>query len=298
MNIPVSSFARVLLILLLGLASASARERNAVVIQADFGGAVMPGVVFAVDKDIPIFTVQPLIELYNIDAAARSLIYTAPVWPKGTVFVSVVDPGVGTKRKSVVLQTKNGQYFVSPDNGTLSLVAAEFGIEAVREIDEKVNRRPGTEWSHTFHGRDVYAYTAGRLAAGVITYEQVGPLLEPKVVTLDYPKPVIEHGTATGMIDISRGHLGNTACLIDRHTFEKLGIKEGEQVVVTIRQSGKVVWEETVPYAHTFGDVPVGKNLMFINSSGYVSMAVNQGNFASKYNIDSGRDWTLSVRKK
>lgn len=287
----------VLLCLALGL-TASARERNAVVIQADFGGAVMPGVVFAVDKDIPIFNVQPLIELYNIDAAARNLVYTAPVWPKGTVFVSVVDPGVGTRRKSVVLLTKNGQYFVSPDNGTLALVAAEFGIEAVREIDEKVNRRAGTEWSHTFHGRDVYAYTAGRLAAGVISYEQVGPLLAPRVVTLDYPRPVIEHGTATGMIDISRGHLGNTACLIDRHTFEKLGIKAGEPVVVTIRHAGNVVWEETVPYVHTFGDVPVGKNLMFINSSGYVSMAVNQGNFAGKYNIDSGRDWTLSVRKK
>ena len=292
---------RLAIIVLLVLAaslSAPAKERNAVVIQADFGGAVMPGVVFSVDKDIPIFTVQPLIELYNIDAAARNLIYTAPVWPAGTVFVSVVDPGVGTKRKSVVLKTKNGQYFVSPDNGTLSLVAAEFGIEAVREIDEKLNRRPGTEWSHTFHGRDVYSYTAGRLAAGVITYEQVGPLLESKVVTLDYPKPVIENGTATGMIDISRGHLGNTACLIDRHTFEKLGIKEGELVVVTIRKAGKTVWEEAVPYAHTFGDVPVGKNLMFINSSGNVSLAVNQGNFANTYNIDSGRDWTLSVRRK
>lgn len=278
--------------------TAGATERNAVVIQADFGGAVMPGVVFSVSKDIPIFTIEPLIELYNIDAAARSLSYTAPVWPAGTVFVSVVDPGVGTKRKSVVLQTKNGQYFVSPDNGTLSLVAEAFGIAAVREIDEKVNRRPGTEWSHTFHGRDVYSYTAARLAAGVITYEQVGPLLEAKVVTLNYPKPVIEHGTATGMIDQSRGHLGNTTCLIDRHTFEQLGVKEGEPVTVTIRKAGKVVWEETVPYAHTFGDVPVGRNLMFINSSGYVSLAVNQGNFADTYGIDSGREWTLAIRKK
>ena len=275
-----------------------AKERNAVVIQADFGGAVMPGVVFAVDKEIPIFTVQPLIELYNIDAAARNLIYTAPVWPAGTVFVSVVDPGVGTKRKSVVLKTKNGQFFVTPDNGTLSYVAKEFGIEAVREIDEKVNRRPGTEWSHTFHGRDVYAYTAGRLAAGVITYEQVGPLLEPKVVVLEWPNPVVKDGTATGMIDQSRGHLGNTTCLIDRRTFDQLGVKEGERVVVTIRQGAKVVWEDTVPYARTFGDVPVGKNLLFINSSGFVSMAVNQGNFANTYNIDSGREWTLAVRKK
>lgn len=287
------------ILLAIGLAiGGGAKERNAVVIQADFGGAVMPGVVFSVDRDIPIFTIQPLIELYNIDAAARNLAYTAPVWPAGTVFVSVVDPGVGTQRRSVVLKTGNGQYFVSPDNGTLGIVAREFGIEAVREIDEKVNRRPGTEWSHTFHGRDVYSYTAGRLAAGVITYDQVGPLLDPKVVVLEYPKPVIEHGTATGVIDQSRGHLGNTTCLIDRHTFEKLGIREGELVVVTIRHAGKVVWEETVPYAHTFGDVPVGKNLMFINSSGYVSMAVNQGNFANTYGIDSGRDWTLAIRKK
>ena len=283
---------------LLSSVGLTAKERNAVVIQADFGGAVMPGVVFAVDKTIPIFNVQPLIELYNIDAAARNLVYTAPVWPAGTVFISVVDPGVGTKRKSVVVKTKNGQFFVGPDNGSFGYVAKEFGVEAVREIDEKINRRPGTEWSHTFHGRDVYAYVAGRLAGGVITYEQVGPLLGTKVVELDLPKPVLKDGTVTGMIDSSRGHLGNTTCLIDRRTFDQLGIKEGELAVVTIRQGQKVVWEETVPYARTFGDVPVGKNLMFINSSGFVAMAVNQGNFANTYNIDSGRDWTLAVRKK
>lgn len=288
----------VALLAVLSCAGLAAKERNAVVIQADFGGAVMPGVVFAVDKEIPIFTVQPLIELYNIDAAARNLIYTAPVWPAGTVFVSVVDPGVGTQRKSVVLKTKNGQFFVTPDNGTLSYVAKELGIEAVREIDEKINRRPGTEWSHTFHGRDVYAYTAGRLAAGVITFEQVGPLLAAKVVVLEMPKPVVKDGVATGMIDSSRGHLGNTTCLIDRHTFEQLGVKEGERVVVKIRKGDKVVWEEAVPYVRTFGDVPVGKNLLFINSSGFVAMAVNQGNFANAFSIDSGREWTLSVRKK
>ena len=288
----------VALLAVLSCAGLAAKERNAVVIQADFGGAVMPGVVFAVDKEIPIFTVQPLIELYNIDAAARNLIYTAPVWPAGTVFVSVVDPGVGTQRKSVVLKTTNGQFFVTPDNGTLSYVAKELGIEAVREIDEEINRRPGTEWSHTFHGRDVYAYTAGRLAAGVITFEQVGPLLAAKVVVLEMPKPVVKDGVATGMIDSSRGHLGNTTCLIDRHTFEQLGVKEAERVVVKIRKGDKVVWEEAVPYVRTFGDVPVGKNLLFINSSGFVAMAVNQGNFANAFSIDSGREWTLSVRKK
>ncbi len=286
------------LAVVLSSAALPAKERNAVVIQADFGGAVMPGVVFAVDKDIPIFTVQPLIELYNIDAAARNLIYTAPVWPAGTVFISVVDPGVGTQRKSVVLKTKNGQFFVSPDNGTLGAVV-HFLVDLAHRLDaELLRHRAGTEWSHTFHGRDVYAYTAGRLAAGVITYEQVGRLLEPKVVVLELPKPVLKEGVATGMIDQSRGHLGNTTCVIDRHTFEQLGVNPGGLVVVTIRKSGKVVWEETVPYARTFGEVPVGKNLLFINSSGFVSMAVNQGNFANAYSIDAGREWTLAVRKK
>ncbi len=286
------------LLLVSTFASFAATERNAVVIQADFGGAVMPGVVYSVNRDIPIFTIQPLIELYNIDAASRNLVYTAPVWPAGTVFISVVDPGVGTQRKSVVLKTKSGHYFVGPDKGTLTHVAKELGIEAVREIDEKINRRPGTEWSHTFHGRDVYAYTAGRLAGNVITFEQVGPLLPPKVVMLEYPKPVLKDGTVTGMIDSSRGLLGNTTCLIDRHTFERLGVKEGQSVVVTIRKGDKVVWEDTVPYVRTFGDVPVGKNLLFINSSGFVAMAVNQGNFANTYQIDSGRDWSLAVRRK
>jgi S-adenosylmethionine hydrolase len=287
-----------LLCLTLVPAIGSAKERNAVVIQADFGGAVMPGVVFSVSKDTPVFTIQPLVELYNIDEASYNLMDTAPYWPAGTVFVSVVDPGVGTKRKSVVLQTKSGHYFVSPDNGTLSAVAEQLGIEAVREIDEQVNRRPGTAWSHTFHGRDVYAYTAGRLAAGVITFEQVGPLLAPKVVTLDYPKPVFQDGTVTGTIYVSRGLLGNTAAIIDLAAFHQLAAQEGDQLVATIRHGGKTVWEETVPYVRTFGDVPVGRLLLFINDAGYVSLAINQGNFANTYNIDSGRDWTLSLRKK
>ena len=283
---------------LLLLAAGRLAARNAVVIQADFGGAVMPGVCYSVSRELDIFTVQPLIPLYDIDAAARNLIYTAPVWPAGTVFVSVVDPGVGTKRKSVVLKTRNGQYFVSPDNGTLSLVAEQLGIEAVREIDEKVNRRPGTEWSHTFHGRDVYSYTAARLAAGVITFEQVGPLLKPKVVKLEYPPATVEHGVATGMIYTSKGLLGNTASLIDRQTFLKLGLKEGDEVAVTIRHAGQVAFEKTIPYVRTFGEVPIGQLLLFINSSGYVALAINQGNFAETYNIDSGKDWLLSVRKQ
>ena len=115
---------------------------NALLIQADFAGLVMTGVAHSVSKDLVVYNVRPLIPLYDIRAASASMAYNAQTWPAGTVFVSVVDPGVGTDRKSVVLQTQNDLYFVSPDNGSLSGPATAYGIEAVREIDESVNRFP------------------------------------------------------------------------------------------------------------------------------------------------------------
>ncbi|GAA9319236.1 hypothetical protein BTM396_08420 [Helicobacter pylori] len=145
----------------IGLSSVCAS--NALILQTDFSlkdGAVsaMKGVAFSVDSNLKIFDLTHEIPPYNIWEGAYRLYQTASYWPKGSVFVSVVDPGVGTKRKSVVLKTKNGQYFVSPDNGTLTLVAQTLGIDSVREIDEKANRLKGSEKSYTFHGRDVYAY--------------------------------------------------------------------------------------------------------------------------------------------
>jgi len=282
--------------LLSSLSCLTAKERTAVVIQADFGGAVMPGVVYSVSKELDVFNINPLIPLYNIDAASRSFAYTAPYWPSGTVFVSVVDPGVGTPRKSVVMKTKSGHYFVTPDNGTLTDVAELLGVEANREIDESVNRMKGSELSHTFHGRDVYSYTAGRLAAGVITYEEVGPLLEPKVVKLERPDATIKNGAVVGYITSGQGRLGNVAANIRNTFFDKLGIKEGERVSVTMKQNGKKKWEGKMPYVRTFGEVPLGEPLLFVNSSYYMSVALNQGQFGHVHTIGSGTLWTMEIR--
>lgn len=133
------------LFLLTCLGSSSAYADNALILQTDFSlkdGAVsaMKGVAFGVDHNLKIFDLTHEIPPYNIWEGAYRLYQTASYWPQGSVFVSVVDPGVGTDRKSVVLKTKNGQYFVSPDNGTLTLVAQTLGIDSVREIDEKANR--------------------------------------------------------------------------------------------------------------------------------------------------------------
>src|SRR5688500_8195442 len=171
------------------VAAGSATKQSVLVLQSDFGvldGAVasMKGVAVGVSPDIHIYDLTHQIEPYNIWQGALRLAQTAEYWPAGTVFVSVVDPGVGTERKSIVLRTRSGHYFVTPDNGTLTLIAQSLGIESVREINEELNRRKNSKASYTFHGRDVYAYTGARLAAGIISFEEVGQELPASVVSI------------------------------------------------------------------------------------------------------------------
>ncbi len=169
-----------------------------------------------VSPDLKLFDVTHEIPAYNIWEASYRLVQTAPYWPSGTVFVSVCDPGVGTQRKSVVLLTKTGHYFVTPDNGTLTLVAEQMGIQEVREIDEVKNRRKNSNESYTFHGRDVYAFTAARLASKTITYDQVGPKLPNQIVSIPYTKPSFEKGKVKGTIPILDIQYGNVWTDIDK----------------------------------------------------------------------------------
>ena len=274
----------------------------ALVFQSDFGVkdaavASMKGVAFGISPDLHIFDLTHEIPAYNIWEAAQRLMQTAPYWPAGTVFVSVVDPGVGTDRKSVVLKTTSGHFFVTPDNGTLTLVAEEMGIAEVREIDEAVNRLKNSEKSYTFHGRDVYAYTGARLAAGVISYEEVGGKLPPEVVSIAYQKPVYADGVLHGNIPILDIQYGNIWTNIDRNTFEAFELQFGEVAAVKILQNDALIWEGSVPYHASFGNVPVGDVLLYLNSLNNVSLAINQGNFAATHGIASGADWNIEITK-
>jgi S-adenosylmethionine hydrolase len=275
-------------------------QNKIVVFQSDFGvkdGAVsaMKGVAMGVSPDLKLFDLTHEIPAYNIWEAAYRLEQTIAYWPAGTVFVSVVDPGVGTDRKSVVLKTNTGQFIVTPDNGTLTLIAESAGIAEIREIDEVINRRKGSEKSYTFHGRDVYAYTAARLAAGAITFEQIGKTLPKEVVKIPYQKAIMENGKIKGTIAILDVQYGNIWTNIDSDIFKQLDPKFGDTLQVIIFHNKMKVYSGKMPYTETFGAVAKGKPLLYLNSLLQVSFALNQGSFSKVHKIESGNEWTVAI---
>lgn len=291
-----------LLIITCFICMSLAAQNGIVVMQTDFGvkdGAVsaMKGVAMQVDKKLQVFDLTHEIPAYNIWEAAFRLDQAAGYWPKGTVFVTVVDPGVGSERKSIVLQTRNGYFFVSPDNGSLTLIAEHMGVKAVREIDEKINRLPGSEKSYTFHGRDIFAYTAARLASGKISFEQVGKLLPAKVEVIKYQKPTIENGIIKGTITVLDVQYGNVWSNIDESLIKKAGIKINDTVNVKIYNKDSLVCSGSMPYVNTFTGVAEGNNLCYLNSMLQFSVAVNMGNFAVQYKVGSGPEWRMEISK-
>ncbi len=288
---------------LLGLVfgCALAQARAPLVLLTDFGtqdGAVaaMKGVAYSVSQDLLISDLSH--ENPSIFAGAYRLYQTEQFWPDGTVFVAVVDPGVGTKRLSVVLKTRTGHYFVGPDNGLLSLVAERDGIAGLRRIDEAVNRRPGSNESHTFHGRDVFAYTGARLAAGVIGFEEVGPELPPQsLISIPYRRPQRTATQVSGIIPVLDIQFGNVWTNIPKNLFDELRVALGTPLHVRIYHHGQLVDEVVAPYQRTFGDVPVGKPLVYVNSLLNLAVAINQGSYAADRKIDSGPDWSIEIGK-
>ena len=296
---------RYLLILSLLLLAVACRQKDqskaAVVIQTDFGvkdGAVaaMKGVAYSVSADISVYDLTHEIPAYNIWEAAYRLNQVISFWPANTVFVSVVDPGVGTARKSVVIRTKKGHYIVTPDNGTITLVAGSQGIDEVRQIDEDLNRREGSDSSYTFHGRDVYMYTAAKLAAGIIPFEQVGPLLKDSLQVIPYQQAQKENDFLKGNIQVLDPQYGNVWTNIPDSMVKSAGIKSGDSLEVRIAFNDSAVYAGKIPFAKTFGDVAEGKPLAYINSLMNFSVAVNMGNFAQEFRVSSGPGWTLAIK--
>lgn len=277
--------------------------RAFIVTQTDFTKGIstctMDGVCMMVDPELRVFDSTHDIPAFDTYTASASLDFVVDYWPAGTVFVSVVDPGVGTSRRGCVARLTNGSYAVTPDNGTLTHMLLHPGVEAVREIDESVNRLPGSEGVNIFHGRDVFAYTAARLAAGVITFEEVGPAYPvEEIVRHPMPQPAVEaDGTVTGMIASADTHFGLVCSNIPMDLFVRQGFVYGDMLKVVITGGGRSIYLEDVPYVPSFGAVAVGKPLLMNSEVRTIQIAINQENITARYGIGCGPDWRIALRR-
>ena len=273
------------------------------VFQTDFtykDGAVasMYGVARSISRDIEIVTATHEIPQYDIWSASYRLMQYVPFWPKGTVFVAVTDPGVGTARRACVAYTEDGHYIVTPDNGSLTHIARQTGIKYVREIDETINRLPSTRGTSVFHGRDLFGYCAARLAAGVITYEEVGPEYDVKdIVTLEIEEPSFKDGTARGIIEIDDPNFGNAWSNIPVQMLFDNGIGYGDDVTVLLKHDDKVLLNQKVRFDRTFGDVKKGDVILYNNEMMNASLAVCQGSFIETYGCRFGSEYTIRISK-
>jgi len=275
------------------------------VFQTDFTykeGAVcaMYGVVKSVDRELEIIDGTHEIPQFDIWSASYRLYQSMRFWPAGTVFVSVVDPGVGTPRRACVAKTADGYYVVSPDNGSLTHLKHFVGITAVREIDQTINRLKGknTEEVNIFHGRDLFSYCAARLASGIITYEQVGPNYPmEEIITLPILEPKLDQGKVSGIFEINDPNFGNMWTNIPLPLFSESGFTYGDHLNLTIRHAGKVVFSEKLLFDQSFGCAKKGEALIYNNELMMVALAVNQGNFSERYKLGYGPDWRVEFSK-
>lgn len=277
-------------------------KKAAVVMQTDFTKDIsvctMQGVCMMVDPDLKVFDSTHEINPFDTYQASTSLSFVVDFWPKGTVFVSVVDPGVGTSRRACVAKLSNGSYVVTPDNGTLTHVKKYVGVEEVRVIDETKHRLQQTAKCNIFHGRDVFAYCAAKLAAGIITFEEVGEkypveeIIEHKLVPYE-----VKEGCIKGMMDTADYHFGLLCSNVPADVFEEENIQYGDKVKVEIYHNDEQVFEDVVPFVPSFGSVEKGEPLLMISETLQIQISMNCVNMHEKYGIKAGPEWTIRMKK-
>jgi S-adenosylmethionine hydrolase len=256
--------------------------RPTIVFMTDFGVAndavaICKAVMIAIAPDARIMDITHLVSPYQIGEASRLLQGVTPYYPAGTVFVIVVDPGVGTSRKAIIVKTKKGQYFVVPDNGLMTPIVDADGLEGAREITNPA-WMIGDKISSTFHGRDIFSPTAAHLAMGE-DWTQAGPTVDV-LVRLNPPTATMDAKGITAEVIGLDDPFGSLITNISGGDFKKLGYALDEKVTVKIDNK-----PYTMPYVKTFMGVPVGQPLLYLDSRNRVGFAVNQRDFSKIYKV-------------
>ena len=236
-----------------------------IVFMTDFGTVddsvpICKGVMYSILPEVRIVDLTHQVTPFSILDGARFLYGATPYYPAGTVFAVVVDPGVGSTRRAVVIKSKKEQYFVLPDNGLITLVAERDGLEAAREITSPT-WMIGKALSSTFHGRDIFSPAAAHVARGD-DWTQVGPVLDlNSLVQLNLEAPRIDEQGLHGEVIATDGPFGNLVTNVDADLFLKMGYQRGQKVPITLGSQ-----KMQLQFVKTFSDVPLNTPLIYIDS--------------------------------
>jgi Uncharacterized conserved protein len=234
--------------------------------------AEMKGVILSINADAKVIDVSHLVDKYNLRMAAFVLASAAPYFPKGSVHVCVVDPGVGTTRRAIVVRTKQA-YFVGPDNGCLMLASQALGIEHIYELTNRNFMLPAV--SSTFHGRDVFAPAAAYLDRGVKIEEfgaEITDPVSPKFATVER-----KNGSLFGEVLHVDG-FGNAITNISQ-----MEVTETKAVKVNLHHVSL-----QLNFSKTYGEDKPQEPLALVGSHGFLELALNQGSFSEKYRVNPG----------
>jgi len=242
--------------------------------------AEMKAVILSISPNTAIVDITHQIEKFNIRMGAYVLAAASPYFPKGTIHVVVVDPGVGTQRKAILIQTKQG-YFIGPDNGVLTLAAKNQGIEHVYKITNPKLMLP--KISNTFHGRDIFAPAAAHLAKGTPPSE-FGPEIH-KIVTPKFAKITKRKNMLTGEV-IHIDGFGNIITNFREKQLESMGTK------ATVNLKLKDI-RLKLNLCKAYAEVEAQKPLAIIGSHNFLEISINQGNAAETFKTKVGDKVTL-----
>jgi S-adenosylmethionine hydrolase len=244
--------------------------------------AEMKAVILGICPNAVIVDITHEIAKFNIRMGAYVLASAVPYFPEGAIHVAVVDPGVGTRRRPIVIQTKQS-FFVGPDNGLLVLAAEKQGIMRIHELTNPRFMLPKV--SHTFHGRDIFAPAAAHLMSGVKP-EEFGPKIR-KPVQPEFAKVAQRNGVLVGEVLHVDG-FGNIITNINAKEMARSRLKDAVSVELP---SCKL----KLKLCEAYGETKPREPLALIGSHGFLEIALNQGNAAKKFKAKPGDKIELSL---
>jgi S-adenosylmethionine hydrolase len=257
---------------------------------SDFGTkdpyvAEMKAAILSISPQTRIVDITHQIPKFDIRTGAYVLASAAPYFPPKTVHVAVVDPGVGTKRRPIIVETSRG-FYVGPDNGLLMLAAQKEEPIKAYTIDNPKYMLPKV--SKTFHGRDIFAPAAAHLTNGTKPSE-FGPQLQDYVIP-SFVEPQTKHGKLAGEV-LHVDDFGNIISNITAQALKKMGICRGTPLNITLANK-----HLTLTLHLAYGEVPAGTPLALTGSSDFLEVALNQGNAQETFEAKAGDPFVVSEK--